>query len=186
LGETGLLFVAPIVLIVVTAAMYVLLNKTKFGVSMRAAIENANLAKTLGINVERVYLVSWFIAGGIAGLAGGLFAVFTYTPQGSSSLLIVDIFAGSILGGLGSIYGAIIGGLIIGAAESLLTSYLTLLFTNLYGPNVGSQVLDFQKGIPLAILIIALLVAPRGLTGVNWRRIFPRESKKIISIGEKV
>jgi branched-chain amino acid transport system permease protein len=147
--------------------MYFLLNKTKFGISMRAAIENANLAKTLGINVERVYLVSWFIAGGIAGLAGWLWSIFTYTPQGSAPLIIVDIFAGSVLGGLGSIYGAIIGGLIIGGSESYLTSYLTELFSKLYNPTVGAEVLDFQKGIPLAIMIIALLFAPKGLTGIE-------------------
>jgi branched-chain amino acid transport system permease protein len=132
-GETGLLYIAPIVLVVVTFLMYFLLNRTKFGISMRAAIENANLAKTLGINVERVYLVSWFISGGIAGLAGWLLSIFTYTPLGTSSLIIVDIFAGSILGGLGNIYGAIIGGLIIGFGESYLTSYLTELLTNLFG-----------------------------------------------------
>jgi len=173
-GESGLLIVAPIVLVSVTVGMYFLLNKTRFGISMRAAIENANLAKTLGIDVERVYLVSWFISGALAGLAGGLYAVFTYTPQGTSALIIVDIFAGSVLGGLGSIYGAIIGGLIIGASESYLTSFLTQVFTTLYGPNVGAEVLEFQKGIPLAILIIALLVAPQGITGINWRKIARR------------
>ena len=86
---------------------------------MRAAIENSNLARTVGINVDRVNIVSWLLAGGIAGLAGALTAIWTATPEGNSSLIIVDIFAGSVLGGLGSIYGAIIGGLIIGASRNL-------------------------------------------------------------------
>ena len=100
---------------------------------MRAAIENANLAKTVGINVERVNLVSWFLAGGIAGVAGGLTAIFTGTPEGQSSLIIVDIFAGSVLGGLGSIYGAIIGGLIVGFSETYIAVLLDRLFSALYG-----------------------------------------------------
>ena len=91
---------------------------------MRAAIENANLAKTVGINVERVYIVSWFLAGAIAGLAGALTAIWTGTPENQSSFYIVDIFAGSVLGGLGSIYGAIIGGLIVGVSETYLIAVL--------------------------------------------------------------
>ena len=173
-GQSGLLIVAPAILLALSFGLYVLLTRTKFGVAMRASIENVSLAKTVGINIERVNIVSWFLAGGIAGLAGGLFAIWTATPQGNSSLLIVDIFAGSVLGGLGNIYGAIIGGLIIGASETYLAASLDKLFTTFYGPNIGAQVLEFQKGIPLAIMIIVVLVAPQGLTGVNWRRVGKR------------
>ncbi len=173
-GYTALLFIAPAVLLLVSFGLYLLLTKSKFGVAMRAAIENANLAKTVGINVERVNLVSWFLAGGIAGVAGGLTALYTGTPEGQSSFIIVDIFAGSVLGGLGSIYGAIIGGLIVGASETYLIVLLNRIVSALYGASAGSQVLDFQKGIPLAIMIVVLLVAPKGLTGVDWRRIGKR------------
>jgi branched-chain amino acid transport system permease protein len=173
-GNSALLLIAPIVLLVVSLGLYFLLTRSKFGVAMRAAIENANLAKTVGINVERVYLVSWFLAGGIAGLSGGLFAIWTYTPESSSSLIIVDIFAGSILGGLGSIYGAIIGGLIIGASETFLASFFDQVFSYFFGSNIGSYALDFQKGIPLGIMIIVLLFVPEGLTSINWRRVLKR------------
>jgi branched-chain amino acid transport system permease protein len=162
-GNSALLFIAPAVLVLVTVSLYFLFSKTKFGIAMRAAIENANLAKTVGINVEIVYIVSWFIAGGVAGLAGGLTAIWTGTPEGTATAYIVEIFAGSVLGGLGSIYGAIIGGLIIGASETYLAFSLEGLF--------GTQVLNFEKGIPLAIMIIVLLIAPQGLTAVNWRKV---------------
>jgi branched-chain amino acid transport system permease protein len=170
-GEPGLVVVAPTVLAVLSFLLYFLLTKTKFGVAMRAAIENTNLAKTVGINVERVNLVSWFLAGGIAGLSGALFAIWTATPEGNPDLIIVDIFAGSVLGGLGSIYGAIIGGLIVGASETYIIARLDDLVSAFYGPNIGAQVLDFQRGIPLAIMIVVLLVAPQGITGVNWRKV---------------
>ncbi|MGI0085875.1 MAG: branched-chain amino acid ABC transporter permease, partial [Nitrososphaerales archaeon] len=173
-GYSGLLFVAPAALVLVSVGLYLLLTKSKFGVAMRAAIENANLAKTVGINVDRIYIVSWFLAGGIAGLAGGLNAIFTSTPQNTSALIIIDIFAGSVLGGLASIYGALIGGLIVGAAETYLTAYLARVFTVFFGAGVGTEIIDFQKGFPLAIMIVILLIAPQGLTAIHWRMVGKR------------
>jgi branched-chain amino acid transport system permease protein len=170
-GESGLLIVAPLALILMTTSMYFLLNKTKFGIAMRAAIENANLAKTLGINVERVYLFSWFIAGGLEGLAGGFFAIAFTTQQNQASLIIVTIFAGSVLGGLSSIYGAIVGGVIIGVGEIYITGSLVAIVSSIFGTSAGSQILDFQKGIPLAIMIVALLFAPEGLIALRWNRL---------------
>ncbi len=171
LHNVGLLYVAPITLAAVTLGIYLLLTRSKFGVAMRAAIENTNLAKTVGINVERVNLVAWFLSGGIAGLAGGLLAIFTGTPNGSASLYIVDIFAGSVLGGLGSVYGAIIGGLIIGASEIYLISVINSWYTTLFPTDTSLSVLNLQRGIPLAIMVIVLLFAPQGLTGVNWHNV---------------
>jgi branched-chain amino acid transport system permease protein len=176
-GYPALLFISPIVLFLVALGLFFLFTRSRFGIAMRAAIENANLAKTVGINVERVYLVSWFLAGGIAGLAGGLTAIWTGTPEGQSSLIIVDIFAGSVLGGLGSLYGAIIGGLIVGASETYLIALLDRIVSGFYGAAAGSEVIEFQKGIPLAIMIVVLLLAPQGLTGVNWRKVWTRRRK---------
>ena len=176
-GEQGMLFVGPITVAGVTLALYLLLNKTKFGVAMRAAIENADLAKTVGINVEKVYLVSWFIAGGITGFAGGFFAITYLTQQGLALTLIVSIFAGSVLGGLSSIYGAIIGGFVIGVGQTYITGSLILFVNALTHSSAGDQLNAFQLGIPLAIMIITLLIAPQGLTAVRWRRIFARANK---------
>ncbi len=176
-GDLGMLYVGPISVIVISAALYLILNKTKFGIAMRAAIENANLAKTVGINVERVYVVSWFLAGGVAGFAGGLFSIVYTTNQNQASLLIVSIFAGSVLGGLNSIYGAIIGGLLIGFGEIYITGELSVLVGKFVSASAGYAVNNFQLGIPLAIMIITLLVAPQGITAVGWRRILSRTKK---------
>lgn len=169
--ENTLLIVAPIVLIASVAGIYLLLTRTRFGVAMRAAIENPNLARTVGINVDRVYIFSWFLAGGFAGLAGGLYTIGFSTPQNFPTLLIVDIFAGSVLGGLGNIYGALVGGFIVGAGETYVTTALSTVVTNLYGPSAGSQIIQFQKGIPLIMMIIVLLVAPQGIVAIRWRRL---------------
>ncbi len=176
-GEPGILYIGPISVIAISIALYLLLNKTKFGIAMRASIENANLAKTVGINVERVYVVSWFLAGGIAGFAGGLFSIVYTTNQNQASLLIVSIFAGSVLGGLNSIYGAIIGGLLIGFGEIYITGGLSQLVGQFVSASAGYDIDNFQLGIPLAIMIITLLIAPQGLTAVGWRRIMRRSKK---------
>ncbi len=123
-GISGIFFVAPVTLAVLTLALYLLLTRTKFGVAMRAAVENPPLAKVLGIDVERVYIVSWLIAGGLAGLAGSYHTLWLGGGTSTGSGLIVEIFASSILGGLGSIYGAVLGGLTIGGSEIALTVYL--------------------------------------------------------------
>jgi branched-chain amino acid transport system permease protein len=174
-GYPAMLFASPIVLFFVAFGLFLLFTRSRFGIAMRAAIENANLAKTVGINVDQVYIVSWFLAGGIAGLAGGLYALWSSTPENLSSLLIVDIFAGSVLGGLGSVYGAIIGGLIVGASETYLITVLDRIVGSIYGAAAGSEVIEFQRGIPLAIMIVVLLIAPEGLTGVNWRKYLNRQ-----------
>ncbi len=84
----------------------------------------------------------------------------------TGSRLIVEIFSASVLGGLSSIYGAILGGLAIGASEILLTT----LGIKLY----GSWVSIYQKGVPLVIMVITLLVFPQGLVSIHWRSL-PRK-----------
>jgi branched-chain amino acid transport system permease protein len=76
------------------------------------------------------------------------------------SKLIVEIFAASVLGGLASIFGAALGGVVIGASEILITT----AGINLFGSWVGI----FQKGIPLLIMIVTLLVLPQGLVSLSW------------------
>src|SRR5207253_7058486 len=167
LGLPGLLYVAPASLAVVTIALFILLTKTKFGIAMRASVENPSLARILGINVEKGYVFAWFLAGGFAAMAGSYYDLFFTGTTSSGSDLIVEIFASSILGGLASIYGAAIGGLIIGASEILLTLVGVDFF--------GSWVARYQRGIPLVIMIITLLVLPQGLSSIDWKKILRLE-----------
>jgi len=161
LGEPGLFYVAPITLALVTVGLYILLTRTRFGIATRASVENASLAKTVGINVERVYLISWFIAGGLAGMSGPIYGIDLGGSTDVGSVLIVGIFAASVLGGLSSIYGAMIGGLLVGGSEILLTV--------LGGQVLGSWFFSYQKAIPLVIMIVTLLFLPKGIVSVNWQ-----------------
>jgi len=171
LGNQGLLIVSPIALVIVAAAMYLLLTKSKFGIAMRASIENPSLARTVGINVDRVYLVSWFIAGSLAGVAGSMFPIWTGTYLGIQNVLILDIFAGSVLGGLSSIYGAIIGATIVAFSENYLIGVLSTTLGS------GALVLEYG-GISMIALIVTLLLAPNGLVALNWRGLARRGPKR--------
>jgi len=160
-GQRGLLFVTPTLVAVTVTLLYLALTRTKFGISMRAAIENASLADVVGINVNMVYATSWFIAGALGGVSGALLPLWTPGNPDMGARLIVSTFAASTVGGVYNIYGAVLGGYLIGLAEVLGTSYLATL--------VGSWVIPYRPLIPLVAIVVTLLLAPRGLVGVNWR-----------------
>ncbi|RLG84827.1 MAG: branched-chain amino acid ABC transporter permease [Thermoprotei archaeon] len=155
--------IAPLVMIGVTIALHSFLTKTKFGIAMRAAIENPNLASILGINPEAVYITAWFIGGMLAGLAGGLLSLVISGYPAVGMTLIVTFFCGAIVGGLYSIFGSLLGGLLIGLSEYLGIYSLSA--------SLGGWVLAYRPMIPLLIMAATLLVYPRGLGGINWARV---------------
>lgn len=169
-GLPGLVFVAPVSLGLITVALFILLTQTKFGIAMRASVENPSLARVVGIDVEKTYVFAWLLAGGFAALSGSFYSLWLPGSVDSGSKLIVEIFSASVLGGLASIYGAVLGGLIIGASEILVTNSATQFF--------GSYVLVYQKGIPLVIMVITLLFLPQGLVSIDWRNL-PRRVSSI-------
>ncbi len=128
---------------------------------MRAAIEDSSLASVVGINVNFVYAVSWFSAGGLAGLSGALIPLRLQTSTNTGWILIVSIFAASIVGGLLNIYGAVLGGFLIGLAVKLGPYYLA--------PSIGTWIHRYEQLIPLIVMAGTLLVVPKGLLGADWR-----------------
>jgi neutral amino acid transport system permease protein len=129
----------------------ILLKTTTLGKSMRALSDNFDLAEVSGINTGRVIAVTWLLAGGLAGLAGVFIAIYqtTFDPDTGFRILL-SVFAAVILGGIGSAYGALAGGLLIGLAEE----WSTMLVSSTYKTAVG-----------FLILILALLMRPQGIFG---------------------
>lgn len=168
-GLRGLVVIAPVLLALITIALWLALTRTKFGIAMRGAVENPGLAGVLGINIELVYLASWFIAGGLGGLAGSLMVLWLPGNPHVGSDLIVAIFASSILGGLYSVYGAVMGGIVVGGLTVLMTVYGSEL--------LGSWVSAWEVGIPMVIMALTLLVLPRGITSVNLKRLWHSSRK---------
>jgi len=168
-GMRGLFIVAPTLTAVTVLLLRYALTKTRFGVAMRAAIEDSSLASVMGINVNRVYAISWFISGGLGAMSGALLPLWWpgYPEMGAD--FIVSVFAASTVGGVYSIYGAVFGGYMIGLAEVLGTSYLA--------SQLGSWVIPYRPLIPLIAIIVTLLLAPNGFFGTNWRGILLRTRK---------
>ena len=171
LGLPGIAIFAPTLTISVIVLLHLFLTRTKFGTAMRASIENPSLAGAIGVNVNLVYSVSWFLAGGLAGLAGGLLPLWILCHPSTGDVLLLSIFAASLLGGVHSIYGAVLGGAIVGPAEVWGTAGLAMW--------LGAWVTPYRPLIPLLIMTIIYLMAPEGLTGINWREKWVRMRKRL-------
>jgi len=160
----------PAIVIIGTSTMlgvitflYIFLTKTKFGIAMRAAIENPDLARVLGIDVDKVYAFSWFLAGGLAGISG-VFMPFRATASPSLGWdLLLRGFSATVVGGLESIAGAVIGGCILGFAE-IIGIYV------LSKPPINLST-SYRPAIPYLALILTLLIAPTGITGINFKNL---------------
>jgi branched-chain amino acid transport system permease protein len=153
--------IAPITALLLLFLMHLFLTKTNTGIAMRASIESPILSSILGIDVDKIYVLAWFIGGVFAGLSGSL---LTMLMQGSSTIgsdIVVMYFAGSIVGGLQSILGGLFGGLLVGLSERLLSYSLSGILPWIY---------SYRFVIPLSMLVITLLVYPRGLAGLVERK----------------
>lgn len=157
------------VAVVLVAAVFWFLEKTRTGKSMRAYSDNEDLALLSGIDPERVVAVTWLIVGALAAVAGTLYGLdksfkpFTYLS------LLLPIFAAAIVGGLGSAPGAIAGGFVVAFSEVFLTypyrKFLTYLGPEGWQPDGLVQFLstDYKFAISFFILVVVLLVKPTGI-----------------------
>jgi len=138
----------------VVAAMFAFLKWSKLGTALRATSQDRNAAMVVGIPVERVDMASFAIGTALAALGGALVGpLFLVFPQMGDAPMVKGL-AGILLGGMGSVPGAVIGGMIIGVAESVSTLFLPT---------------DYRDSVAFAIMVLILLVRPRGLFGVRVR-----------------
>ena len=143
-----------IALVAVTAVAVALqwgLRSTMTGKAVRAVAQDRRAARLMGINVERTYMLTFGVGAGLAGMAGALLApIFTLSPQIGGNFILAA-FAVVVLGGLGSVLGAYLGGFLIGMTEALAGFYLD--------PAL-------KQATWFAIFIIMLVVRPTGLFGL--------------------
>ena len=157
------------VAVVLVAAVFWFLEKTRTGKSMRAYSDNEDLSLLSGINPERVVAVTWLMVGALAAVAGTLYGLdksfkpFTYLS------LLLPIFAAAIVGGLGSAPGAIAGGFVVAFSEVFVTypyrKFLTYLGPEGWQPDGLVQFLstDYKFAVSFFILVVVLLVKPTGI-----------------------
>jgi len=158
-----------VVAVIVVAALFWFLERTRTGKSMRAFSDNEDLALLSGINPERVVIVTWLIVAALATIAGVLYGLdksfrpFTYFQ------LLLPIFAAAIVGGLGSPVGAIAGGFVIAFSEVGITyawkKVAVYVLPEALHPEGLAQLLstDYKFAVSFMILVIVLLIKPTGL-----------------------
>jgi branched-chain amino acid transport system permease protein len=142
--------VAVFVVVAALVAFGLLIKKTKIGLAMRATSQISSAAMLMGINVEKIYMFTFALGAALAAVAGGLYGIIFSFDYQVGAMPTIIAFAIIILGGLGSIKGAIIGGLLYGIAEQLATLFL--------GGIWGSAV-------AFALLIVVLIIRPTGIFG---------------------
>lgn len=155
--------------IVVVAALFWFLQKTRTGKSMRAFSDNEDLALLSGINPDRVVAVTWIIVAGIATIAGALYGLDKSFKPFTYFQLLLPIFAAAIVGGLGNPLGAIAGGFVIAFSEVMVTNAWKKIFNYLAPEQLQTDSLlqllstDYKFAVSFTILIIVLLFMPTGL-----------------------
>lgn len=154
LGELRIVPIRMIILVIALVLMIVLqylVQRTEIGQQMRAVAFNERIASLLGVDVSRVYIITFFLAGAFGGIAGMLFGVtfLAVTPFVGESIALVGLTA-IVLGGLGSIQGALVGGFIVALIQT-------------YSVAFGGS--SYRDAIVFVLLFIMLLIRPQGLFG---------------------
>lgn len=145
-----------IVLVIVGALLMYLVKKTKTGIAMRAMSYDSETAQSMGMNTEKIIILTFVIASALAGVAAIMWGVSYGRIRSSMGMMpVVDAFIASVIGGLGNVFGAIVGGLILGIGETLFVAYLP------------PELIGLRTLFVWIVLLIILIVKPSGLFRAN-------------------
>ena len=163
LTETIDVSVKSLVVIVASLLMlwglHALVNRTKIGKAIRAVAEDQSTASLMGINVNRMISLTFLIGGAMGGAAGVLFGVqYSLVNPYTGFIPGLKAFTAAVLGGIGNIPGAMLGGLVLGLLEAFAASYLSLLTGGAFGA-------EYKDIFAFSILILILIFRPKGLLG---------------------
>jgi len=137
---------------ILVISLHLLLSRTQIGRAMRAVSENPSLARVAGVDVDQVVRVTWLLGAALACASGVMVGLLVQIRPFMGFDMLLPLFAAAILGGIGSVPGALAGGLIVGVAEALSAA------------TVGAQ---WRAAAAFVLLIVMLLVRPTGLFGAR-------------------
>jgi branched-chain amino acid transport system permease protein len=138
--------------VVLVVALHLFLSRTRMGIAMRAVAESPDLARVNGIDVDGVIRLTWILGGALAALGGIFYGLTVQIRPEMGFHLVLPLFAAALVGGAGNVYGAVLGGFIVGLAESMAVLVIPA---------------GYKPAIPFLILLLVLYVRPRGLFGGN-------------------
>ena len=136
--------------VAVMIGLHLLITRTSIGYALLAVSENPVLAQVNGINLSAMVRLAWLLGGGLAAVAGVCYALNNQLSPVMGRDLVLSLFAAAIVGGIGSIYGAALGGLIVGLSSSLALMFIPT---------------GYKPAIPFVIILLALYIRPNGLFG---------------------
>ena len=152
-------------LVVIVAALlmlwglHTLVNRTKIGTAIRAVAEDQAAASLMGINVNRIISLTFLIGGAMGGAAGVLFGVqYGLINPYTGFIPGLKAFTAAVLGGIGNIPGAMVGGLVLGLLEAFAASYMSILTGGAFGA-------EYKDIFAFSVLILILIFRPKGLLG---------------------
>ena len=155
-------------LVIVTAlltlmGLNIFVNKTKLGTAIRAVAQDPDTASLMGVPVNRVIALTFFVGGALGGLAGVLFGIhYSLVNPYSGFVPGMKAFTAAVLGGIGNIPGAMVGGMLLGLLEAFAASYLSLMTDGAFGA-------EYKDVVAFLVLILILIFRPRGLLGETVR-----------------
>ena len=147
--DVGVIAVSGVVLV----AIYLILQRTTIGLTLRAAAHHPEASRLLGVRVSWMLALGWGLASAVGAVSGIMVAPILLLEPNMMQTIIIYAFAAAVLGGIESPLGAVVGGLIVGVTVNLAGTYL---------PFVGG---DLQLAVALAIIVGVLIVKPNGLFG---------------------
>ena len=165
---TALVIPVKSLLVIVTAlltlmGLHIFVNKTKLGTAIRAVAQDPDTASLMGVPVNRVIALTFFVGGALGGLAGVLFGIhYSLVNPYSGFVPGMKAFTAAVLGGIGNIPGAMVGGMLLGLLEAFAASYLSIMTDGAFGA-------EYKDVVAFLVLILILIFRPRGLLGETVR-----------------
>jgi branched-chain amino acid transport system permease protein len=145
------------------AALHLFVNRTKLGTAIRAVAQDPDTASLMGVPVNRVIALTFFVGGAMGGLAGVLFGLhYSLVNPYSGFLPGLKAFTAAVLGGIGNIPGAMLGGMVLGMMEAFAASYLSIFTDGAFGA-------EYKDVFAFVVLILILIFRPKGLLGEKVR-----------------
>jgi len=155
-------------LVIITAlltllGLHIFVNKSKAGMAIRAVAQDPDTASLMGVPVNRVIGLTFFVGGALGGLAGVLFGIhYSLVNPYTGFVPGMKAFTAAVLGGIGNIPGAMVGGMLLGLLEAFAASYLSLMTDGAFGA-------EYKDVVAFLVLILILIFRPKGLLGETVR-----------------
>jgi branched-chain amino acid transport system permease protein len=150
--------------VAVALLLYLLVTKTKVGMLVRAGASNREMAIAMGVNIKRLFTAVFAIGAALCALAGAMLGPILAVQVGMGENILILAFVVIVIGGIGSIRGALVGALLVGLVDTMGRALLPLAFAQMFNPQLASNLGPSVSSILIYVLMAAVLVLrPQGL-----------------------